>query len=477
MHAPGAHALSRAIEATETIVPMMQRGNPAQGGCARSRASAPERCTLGPPMPPVPRETVSDEAVTVPPPPSITVTAEIAAPDQIPTETATAFGVELADGRRGATRRAFLLVHQGYGPRVIEMHDGDAVTFGRASASTVAIDDPRVSREHARIFRKGPILLCEDIASRNGTKVNGATLKSARRMVVSGDAIRIGVCEVFVAAAINDPDAPAGLDAGEPEDDGSIGVAVADAKMRDVFALAKQLAGADTSVLVQGEAGVGKKVVAAQIHRWSARSERPFIRIDCANLPDMLLEGALFGYEGGGETAREIGHLEAASGGTLLLDGVGELSASAQARLMAALESRTIVRLGGRHEVPIDVRVLGATHRDLPAEVAGKRFREDLYYSLSSFTLRVPPLRERAVEVDLFAHLFAIRFAARAGHLGGEITEAASSALAKYEWPENVRELRETIREAIGICQGGAVDVMSLPEPVRRRASVKIAKI
>jgi two-component system response regulator AtoC len=413
------------------------------------------------------RETVSDEAVTVPPPASITVTAEFTPPDQGEKSAATAFGVELADGVRGASRRAFLLVHQGDGPRVIEMHDGDDVTFGRASASSVAIDDPRVSREHARIFRKGPILLCEDLGSRNGTKVNGATLRGARRMVVSGDAIRVGVCEVFIAAAINDVDTD-GPDSG----DGTIGVAVADAKMRDVFALAKQLAGADTSVLVQGEAGAGKKVVAAQIHRWSARADGPFIRVDCSKLPDMLLEGALFGYEGGSGSAREIGHLEAANGGTLLLDGVGELSESAQARLMDALESRTIMRLGGRHEVPIDVRVLGATHRDLPSEVAGKRFREDLYYSLSSFTLRVPPLRERAVEVDLFAHLFAHRFAALAGHMGGEISEAASSALAKYEWPENVRELRDTIKYAVALSHGGAIDVTSLPDSVRRRVSV-----
>src|SRR6202042_992631 len=128
--------------------------------------------------------------------------------------------------------RAFLLVHQGYGPRVIEMFDGDEATFGRASDSTVAIDDPRVSRQHARIFRKGPILLCEDAASRNGTKVNGATLKNARRMVVSGDVVRVGVWEVFGAAAITDVEPPAP----DAEDDGSIGVAVADAKMRDIFA-------------------------------------------------------------------------------------------------------------------------------------------------------------------------------------------------------------------------------------------------
>ncbi len=424
------------------------------------------------------RETVSDEAVTVPPPASITVTAEIAVPERLTEESATAFGVELADGVRGASRRAFLLVHQGYGPRAIEMNDGNEVTFGRAGTSTVVVDDPRVSRHHARIFRQGPILLCEDLASRNGTKVNGATLKNQRRMVVSGDAIRVGVCEVFVASAIapsptRQPSVHT-VDASAEDEEGSIGVVVADAKMRDVFALAKQLAGADTSVLVQGEAGVGKNVVAQQIHRWSAREDRPFVRIDCGNLPDMLLEGALFGYEGGSGTAREIGLLEAASGGTLLLDGVGELSPGAQTKLMAALESRRIVRLGGKKEVAIDVRVLGATHRDLPSEVAAKRFREDLYYSISSFTLRVPPLRERAVEIDLFAHLFVVRFAAQGGRIGTELTDAAAAALAKYEWPGNVTELRAAIRDAVTASQASnVIDVTSLPEAIRHRQSVR----
>jgi transcriptional regulator with AAA-type ATPase domain len=413
------------------------------------------------------RETVSDEAVTVPPPPSSAVTAEIAPPDPIPGESAAAFGVELADGARGASRRAFLLVHQGYGPRVIEMNDGDEVTFGRASTSTVAIDDPRASRNHARIFRKGPALLCEDLASRNGTKVNGATLRNQQRMVVSADAIRIGVCEVFVAAAVSPSRAP-------DEDQGSIGVVVADAKMRDVFALAKQLAGTDTSVLVQGEAGVGKKVIAEQIHMWSAREAGPFVRVDCANLPDTLLEEELFGHEGGGGTARKLGFLEAANGGTLLLEGVGELSAGAQAKLMDALESRRILRQGGREEVPIDVRVLGATHRDLPSEVAAKRFREDLYYSIASFTLRVPPLRERAVEIDLFAHLFVLRFTAEGGRIGTDLSESAAAALAKYDWPGNVTELKGAIRDAVFASQASSeIDVASLPEPLRRRPSVR----
>jgi transcriptional regulator of aromatic amino acid metabolism len=411
------------------------------------------------------RETVSDEAATMPPPASVTVTAEVVVPDLVTEDPATAFGVELADGVRGASRRAFLLVHQGFGPRVIEMNDGDEVTFGRAGDSTVSIDDPRVSRQHARLFRKGPILLCEDLASRNGTKVNGATLKNQRRMVVSGDVVRVGVCEAFVASAI----APSPQD--EPD---SIGVVVADAKMRDIFSLAKQLAGADTSVLVQGEPGVGKKVVAQQIHRWSAREGKPFIRIDCANLPDMLLEGALYGYEGGGGAKREIGHLEAASGGTLLLDGVGELSANAQAKLMTALESRRITRIGGKHEVPIDLRVLGATHRDLPTEVGAKRFREDLYYSISSFTLRVPPLRERVVEIDLFAHLFALRMTAIQGRVGVTLTDEAASALAKYEWPGNVTELHDTIRDAVNASQASKeIGAFALPEALRHRASVR----
>jgi two-component system NtrC family response regulator len=188
----------------------------------------------------------------------------------------------------------------------------------------------------------------------------------------------------------------------------------------------------------------------------------------------MLLEGALFGYEGGGGTAREVGVLEAANGGTLLLDGVGELSAGAQAKLMSALESRRILRLGGKLEVPIDVRVLGATHRDLPAEVAAKRFREDLYYSISSFTLRVPPLRERAVEIDLFAHLFVLRFTAEAGRIGTDLSDHAAAALAKYEWPGNVTELKQAIREAVVASQASsAIEVANLPEPIRRRPSVR----
>jgi two-component system NtrC family response regulator len=201
----------------------------------------------------------------------------------------------------------------------------------------------------------------------------------------------------------------------------------------------------------------------------------PYVRIDCASLPDMLLEGALFGYEGGGEATREIGHLEAADGGTLLLDGVGELSASAQAKLYTALETRCITRIGGKAEIPIDVRVLGATHRDLPAEVAGKRFREDLYYRISAFTLRVPPLRDRPAEVDLLSYLFLSRFGATTGHLATRFEDEAAAALLRYDWPENVRELRDVVRGALVASHGGRLDITTLPEAIRvaKRPSVR----
>jgi transcriptional regulator with PAS, ATPase and Fis domain len=418
-----------------------------------------------------PRDTATDQHETMPPPPSITVTAEIAVADLEHLEPleGTVFGVELADGAHGSSRRAFLVVHEGQNGTVMELADGQEVTFGRSSSTTVIVDDPRVSRHHARIYRKGPILMVEDLASRNGTKVNGASLRAARRIVVSGDTVRVGSCEVIVGSSIREVD---------HAEDASIGVAVADAKMRDVFALAKQLASGDTPVLIQGEAGSGKKVVAQQVHRWSGRAARPFVRIDCAGLPDMILERALFGTEGSGDAAgpRVVGHLEAASGGTLLLDGVGELSTAAQAKLLSALETRRIVRLGGKAEIPIDVRVLGATDRDLPAEVAAKRFREDLYYAISAFTLRVPPLRERHAEIDLFAQLFLARFAERRGVPVPALEADAAMQLLRYEWPDNVRELSAAMRDAVASARGSIVTRDDLPDPVQqaRAPSVRV---
>jgi two-component system, NtrC family, response regulator AtoC len=250
------------------------------------------------------------------------------------------------------------------------------------------------------------------------------------------------------------------------------GVVVADASMVEVFNLARKLAAVQTTVLILGETGVGKEVIAEQIHRWSDRDKSPFVRLNCASLPETLLESELFGHERGaftGADRRKIGYMEAAQGGTLFLDEIGELPHTVQVKLLNVLENREVRRLGGTQELPIDVRVISATHRDLQAEVRAGRFREDLYYRLSAFTLSVPPLRERHAEIALLAEMFARDAARRAGRAAPTVDGSAVTALIRHPWPGNVRELRNAMEHALVLADQGRIGVEHLPESIRRR--------
>jgi two-component system, NtrC family, response regulator AtoC len=250
------------------------------------------------------------------------------------------------------------------------------------------------------------------------------------------------------------------------------GVVVADQAMVEVFQLARKLAGVQTTVLILGETGVGKEVIAEQIHRWSARAQGPFVRLNCASLPETLLESELFGHERGaftGADRRKIGYLEAAQDGTLFLDEIGELPLAVQVKLLNVLENREVRRLGGTQEHPIDVRVISATHRDLASEVSSGRFREDLYYRLSAFSLNVPPLRERRTEIPLIAEMFARESARRAGREPPELDASAAAALMRHPWPGNVRELRNAMEHAVVLADHGGISAEHLPESVRRR--------
>ncbi|HEX4476245.1 MAG TPA: sigma 54-interacting transcriptional regulator [Polyangiaceae bacterium] len=250
------------------------------------------------------------------------------------------------------------------------------------------------------------------------------------------------------------------------------GVVVADPAMVQVFQLARRLASVQTTVLILGETGVGKEVIAEQIHHWSARAQGPFVRLNCASLPETLLESELFGHERGaftGADRRKIGYLEAAQGGTLFLDEIGELPVTVQVKLLNVLESREVRRLGGTQEHPIDVRVVSATHRDLTTEVGEGRFREDLYYRLSAFTLVVPPLRERQAEIPLIAEMFAREAAHRAGRPPVVMEASAVTALVRHPWPGNVRELKNAMEHAVVLADRGRIGVEHLPESVRRR--------
>jgi len=232
-------------------------------------------------------------------------------------------------------------------------------------------------------------------------------------------------------------------------------------------------------VLLLGETGVGKEVVAELIHRSSPRASRPFVRLDCASLPPTLLESELFGHERGaftGADKRKLGYFEAAEGGTILLDEIGELPAALQSKLLTALERRIVTRIGSTEEIPIDVRVIAATNRDLQEEVKQGRFREDLYYRLAVFTIFVPPLRDRPGDIIPLATRFTRQFAAELGQSAPGFTAATRAALEAYAWPGNVRELRNAIERAVVLTPVGDIDITALPDAIQARANLSAAE-
>jgi DNA-binding NtrC family response regulator len=242
-----------------------------------------------------------------------------------------------------------------------------------------------------------------------------------------------------------------------------------DPAMRAMLELARRAALSDATVLLIGETGSGKEVVAAEIHRASMRSKRPYVRLNCASLPSTLLETELFGHERGaftGAQKRRIGFIEAADGGTLLLDEIGELPLEMQSKLLRVLEEGKLTRVGGSEEVAFDVRFLAATHRDLDAEVAAARFRQDLFFRINTITLRVPPLRERPQDLPLLARAFLERASAEAHRPPPRMSPSFVATLARYPWPGNVRELRNVIERAVVLGDGAELTPDQLPHRV-----------
>ncbi len=247
--------------------------------------------------------------------------------------------------------------------------------------------------------------------------------------------------------------------------------------MADVFRLMESAASSSIAVLVEGETGTGKELVARGIHRESARSEGPFLALNCAAVPETLLESELFGYRRGAFTGAlqdKRGLFEAASGGTILLDEVGEMPASMQAKLLRVLQESEVVPVGDTRPRKIDVRVISATNRDLAAEVAAHRFREDLYYRLSAFPIRLPPLRDRREDIPLIVGRILAAFSERQRKRIGATEPAAMELLAAYGWPGNVRELEDEIERAMVLARdGGSIAPGHLSAKLREPASTK----
>ncbi len=239
--------------------------------------------------------------------------------------------------------------------------------------------------------------------------------------------------------------------------------------LKKVRELAAKVAPSDASVLILGESGVGKELVARMIHRQSRRAGRPFVVVHAAALPETLLESELFGYEKGaftGAAGRKPGRLESAEGGTLFLDEIGEISAAFQVKLLRFLQERTFTRLGGSQTIKVDARVVAATNRDLLAAVRGGRFREDLYYRLAVFPITVPPLRERKDDLAVLAGHILTRLGT-AANLSPEVMQLISG----HDWPGNVRELENVLERALILSGGGEIrsQHVQLPEPVLAR--------
>ncbi len=228
-----------------------------------------------------------------------------------------------------------------------------------------------------------------------------------------------------------------------------------------------RVAPTDATVLISGESGTGKELIAGLLHKNSDRWEEPFQAVNCAAIPETLLESELFGHERGaftGADSRQLGKFEQADGGTLFLDEVGDMSLANQKKILRALEERAIERVGGQETIPVDVRVVAATHVDLWERVKEGAFRRDLYYRLAVVNIRVPPLRERREDIRLLTDHFVTRFARRSGREIGRIASEVYERLASYDWPGNVRELRNVLERSVIMGQGSVLRAGDLPE-------------
>jgi two-component system response regulator AtoC len=347
------------------------------------------------------------------------------------------------------------------------------VTIGRGEGSAVRIDDASVSRQHA-VLRLGERLEIEDLSGSNGIFIRekarpgtGSETLNMRQLVrrkadlVVGERILLGTASLVVRHAptgeILDLETAAGANAG---------VALRDPAMRALYDQAMRAARAPISVLLLGETGVGKEVLARAIHAQSPRAKGPFVGINCAALAESLLESELFGNEKGaftGAVAARAGLFEAGSGGTVFLDEVGDLPLATQGKLLRVLEERVVTRLGSTRPRPIDVRFVAATNRDVEGDSRTGRFRSDLYFRLAGISLAIPPLRERPAEVQLMVETFVAAACRALDRAPMAVSPEALDLLRRYRWPGNVRELRNVIERAAVLCAGDTVLPEHLP--------------
>jgi two-component system response regulator AtoC len=358
--------------------------------------------------------------------------------------------------RRSASADDYLLV-AGKGHFTTHALARRELTIGRDHSCDVVIDDPILSRQHA-IIRVGPPLTVQDLGSTNGVRVSGREVMrgGAPIELAVGESFHIGPFSFLIAAGDRDPSTS--------RRSGTERLRVEDPTIDGVPAFVRDVARTPASVLVLGETGSGKDVLAETLHVLSGRGG-DLARVNCAALAEPLIESELFGHEKGaftGATGIKVGLLESAQGGTVFLDEIGELPLSTQAKLLRAIESREVLRIGAIRPFKIDVRFIAATNRDLPAEVAAKRFRHDLYFRLDGITLTIPPLRERRHRIPGLAARFLEQASTQIGRPARPLAIDALQALERHDWPGNVRELKAVIERALLLARDGAIGARHL---------------
>jgi DNA-binding NtrC family response regulator len=344
--------------------------------------------------------------------------------------------------------------------------DGGEISVGTNPGNDLTLTDPSVSRHHCVIAVRARGYQLSDLGSTNGTQVAGIGID--RAYIKPGIVIDVGQTKLRFDVLDDRVHEPL---ASEERWGRALGRS---AGMRRIFALLPKLAAADSTVLLEGETGTGKSLLADVIHDASPRRGAPFMVVDCGAIPPTLIESELFGHEKGaftGAQAARRGVFEAAAGGTVFLDEIGELPLEMQPRLLRALDDRVVRRVGGNDQIRLDVRVIAATNRDLRAEVNRGRFRSDLFFRLATVRLRVPPLRERRDDIAVLACHFWAQFAGDAG--AAPPAELLTDWL-KREWPGNVRELRSAVERAV-LFDDPAIwaeisTTISLPESAREPA-------
>jgi len=373
-------------------------------------------------------------------------------------------GTELATrpgaaGNALSLSRCALLITSGEQKGLERVLDGDALRIGKGSQADLVLQDPAVSREHCEIVRDERGFLLRDLGSTNGTLLDGAEVREG--YLRPGAVITIGRVELQVRTYDERIElSPSQRDRfGELSGD--------DPVMRSVFGLLERIADTDATLLVGGETGTGKDALARSVHAASRRSKGPFVSVDCGALVASLVESELFGHEKGsftGAVERRKGAFELAQHGTLFLDEIGELPLELQPRLLRVLETRRVRRVGGSAELPVDLRVIAASHRNLLQEVERGKFRKDLYFRLAVVPVWLPPLRERRADVPRIAQRLLERISTE--QLPGQpvppLTPAVAQALAAHDWPGNVRELRNVLERALLLGRGrGGLDLAS----------------